>query len=79
MPNINFANRSGSVNGTIAKSGGVSPSINGQGPLSTFNTFVDFFLKIVKKSQRGLDPKNYEVCRIFNVNCMRAFHRHMCE
>jgi hypothetical protein len=40
---------------------------------------VDFFLKIVKKSQRGLDPKNYEVCRIFNVNCMRAFHRHMCE
>ncbi len=29
MPNINLVNGSGSVNGTIAKSGGASPSING--------------------------------------------------
>lgn len=48
MPNINFTNRSGSVNGTTAKSGGASPSTNGQGPLSTFNPFVDFFWKLWK-------------------------------
>jgi hypothetical protein len=28
-PNINLVNGSGSVNGTIAQSGGASPSING--------------------------------------------------
>lgn len=43
MPNINLANGSGNFSGTISKSGGASPSTNGQGPLLTFNLFVDFF------------------------------------
>jgi len=43
MLNINLVNGSGSVNGTTAKSGGVSPSTNGQRPILTFNLFVEFF------------------------------------
>jgi hypothetical protein len=38
-----LANGNGSVSCTTAKSGGASPSTNGQGPLLTFNPFVDFF------------------------------------
>jgi len=43
MLNINLVDGNGNVNGTTTKSGGVSRSTNRQGPILTFNPFVEFF------------------------------------
>jgi hypothetical protein len=63
-------------NGGIIEGGGAWASTNMRGPLVTFHLVMEFFVSY-DKITKGLKLKSYRVCKISNVNPMRACEKLM--